>query len=394
MMTFVQCKKTNWYENYRENDKSPFGTYIIYNEADKLFNNNEVIYLKENIFDYLAENYVDIEENYANYICIKSSADKLHGIGLKDLLDFVYNGNDAFLALNYFSDELKEILEFETQNSDKTIFAPVNLKKLKGELYLENNDFDKQNFSYDRNLRKNFFESYNDEKTIVLGTQKILNVDEPVFIKIYHGKGAVYLHTQPIVFSNYNLLNNNYKYAENALSYLPNKKTLWDPQVMEGDFASNNSSESRESVFKFFLQNPSLKWSLYIFFFGLLLFMLFNARRKQRPIPIIPELKNSTVEFTHTIANLYLRENDHKGLVDKKIQYFLERVRRKYYINTNNLNDSFVKSLALKSGKSKTATNYLINTIISLNKKYECTQDELYRLNTLIDNFFKLNKNG
>ena len=394
MMTFVQCKKTNWYENYRENDKSPFGTYIIYNEADKLFNNNEVIYLKENIFDYLAENYVDIEENYANYICIKSSADKLHGIGLKDLLDFVYNGNDAFLALNYFSDELKEILEFETQNSDKTIFAPVNLKKLKGELYLENNDFDKQNFSYDRNLRKNFFESYNDEKTIVLGTQKILNVDEPVFIKIYHGKGAVYLHTQPIVFSNYNLLNNNYKYAENALSYLPNKKTLWDPQVMEGDFASNNSSESRESVFKFFLQNPSLKWSLYIFFFGLLLFMLFNARRKQRPIPIIPELKNSTVEFTHTIANLYLRENDHKGLVDKKIQYFLERVRRKYFINTNNLNGSFVKSLALKSGKSKTATNYLINTIISLNKKYECTQDELYRLNTLIDNFFKLNKNG
>ena len=45
-------------------------------------------------------------------------------------------------------------------------------------------------------------------------------------------------------------------------------------------------------------------------FFSLLLFMRFNARRKQRPIPIIEPLKNSTVEFTHTIANLYLKEKE------------------------------------------------------------------------------------
>ncbi len=393
-MTFVQCKQTNWYENFREKEKSPFGTYIIFNETQKVFNTNEVIYLEENIFDYLAENYRDTLENYANYICIKPKADKLTGIGLKDLLDFVYNGNDAFLALNYYSTEMKSVLGIETQNDDQNVFAPANLKKLKGDLHLENINFSKQDFSFDRNLRKHYFESFNEEKTIVLGTQKISNTNQPVFIKIYHGKGAIYLHTQPIVFTNYFLLKDNYQYAENVLSYLGDRKILWDPQMKTGDYTSNNSSESRESVFKFFLQNPSLKWSLFVFFFGVLVFMLFNARRKQRPIPIIPELKNSTLEFTHTIANLYLRENDHKSLVDKKISYFLEKVRRNYLIDTTNLNSSFVKNLASKSGNTITATNFLINTIIALNKKYECTQDELYRLNSLIDNFFKLNKHG
>lgn len=395
-LVFTQCTKTNWYENYREKEKSPFGTYILYNEASTLFNKQEVELLNENIYDYLATNFRDKEsEDFGNYVCIKFSADKLTQMGVQDLLDFVYEGNDAFIALNHYTYILQDALDFDTDNEDNQVFAPANLKELKGKLLLKNDKFETQEYEFDRNLRRHYFTRFNEQKTQVLGTLEIFGVEKPVFIKIYHGKGAVYLHTQPIAFTNYNLLKDNYTYAENVFSYLPDRKVLWDPQIHRSKLSENyNNDEGRESVFSFFMQNPSLKWSLYIFLLSLLLFMLFNARRKQRAIPVITELKNSTVEFTHTIANLYFKENDHKDVIDKKIKYFLERVKRIYLIETTNLNETFIEILASKSGNSLDATNYLIKTIIDLNKKDMCTQHELYRLNTLIDNFFNPNING
>ncbi len=396
LLLFAQCQPTNWHENYREKEKSPFGTHIIFNESENLFNTSEKEVLKQNILDYLIVNYQQEEADFGNYICIKFAANKLSESGINELLRFVYKGNDAFISLNYFSQELQNLLDFSTENLDEKVFSPVNLKEFGGDLSLNNTDFKQHNFSFDRNLRRHYFTSFNEDKTIVLGTQEIsASINEPNFIKIYHGKGAIYLHTQPIAFTNYYLLDKeNYKYAENVLSYLPDRKILWDPQIKHADYSPKDSSDDRESVFKFFMQNPSLKWSLYVFLFGLLLFMAFNARRKQRPIPIIDELKNSSVEFTHTIANLYLKENDHKNTIDKKILYFLEKIRRRYLIETSNLNKDFIKKLASKSGNTFERTNYLINTIIALNKKSIGTKDELYRLNKLIENFFNSNNHG
>ena len=42
---------------------------------------------------------------------------------------------------------------------------------------------------------------------------------------------------------------------------------------------------------------------------------------------------------------------DHDNLIEKKITYFLEYIRRVYYLDTQILNDKFVKNLSLKSGK-------------------------------------------
>lgn len=388
MLLFISCKKTNWQENFREKEKSPFGTYVLFNEAKELFDTKEVHYLKENVYDYLYHNFEE-DEDFGNYICIKSSAYRLNETGLNDLLSSVYNGSNLFLSLNYFSEFLKETLEITTNNLDKNVFTPSILKALEGKFTLENEAFKEQTYTFDRNIRRHYFLTYNEKNTIVLGKTEIDGEKVPNFIKIYHGKGAVYLHTNPIVFTNYYLLNGNEEYVEQLLSYLPLKNVLWDPQIKSSKLSKNN--DNKESIFKFFLQHPTLKWFLFVSLFGLLLFMIFNARRKQRPIPIIEPLKNSTVEFTHTIANLYLKEKDHKNLVDKKIIYFLEKIRTKYLISTSNLNSQFIERLALKSGNNIANTKYLINTIITLNNKSECSEEELIVLNKMIENFFKNN---
>lgn len=53
LFTLVSCNETDWTESYKEKEKSPFGTYILHNEASSIFGEQEIITLKENIYDYL-----------------------------------------------------------------------------------------------------------------------------------------------------------------------------------------------------------------------------------------------------------------------------------------------------------------------------------------------------
>jgi hypothetical protein len=382
------CGKTNWNENFREKEKNPFGTYIVFNEAQELFNNEEILYLKENFYDYLFKNYETSEANFGTYVCIKNDAYKLTADGIDELLYFVANGNNAFLSLNQFSTNLREKLEITTNDLDKNVYSIEDLKALKGEFYLNNERFEQQPFTFDRNIRRHYFVTYNENTTIVLGSAKIDGEKVPNFMKIYHGKGAIYVHSNPVVFANYYLLKNKEQYTENVFSYLPSSTLLWDPQIKKSEY-SNQPDKNNKSVFKFFLQHKTLTWFLFVSLAGVLLFMLFNARRKQRAIPVMHPLENTTVAFTQTISSLYLKEEDHKNLVDKKIAFFLEQVRTKYLLNTNNLNKDFIQHLAAKSDNKIQNTKYLINTIITLHKKSECSEEELLGLHKMIENFFK-----
>lgn len=344
-----------------------------------------MLYLKQNIFDYLYNDFT-YNPDFGNYICIKNAAYKLREESLDELLVFVYHGNDAFISLNHFTDVQKEAFQIETENLNKDIFHKDQLKSLSGTLTLSNESFEKQSFTFDRNIRKHYFTSFNDN-TEVLGKIEIDGEFQPNFIKIHHGEGAIYLHTNPVVFTNYYLLTDKRQYTEQLLSYLPTKEIIWDPQIKSS--SSRDESDDGESIFKFFLQYDTLTWFLYTSFFSLLLFMLFNARRKQRAIPIIEPLKNSTVEFTQTIASLYLKEKNHKNIADKKIIYFLEKVRSKYLIDTSKLDDEFIKRLALKSGNKLENTRYVIRTIIAMQKNEECSEEQLITLNRMIHNFLQ-----
>ena len=92
--------------------------------------------------------------------------------------------------------------------------------------------------------------------------------------------------------ANYSLLQDmGAAYSSIALSYVKNSSNLyWDQYYTRG-------REGAESPMRVFLQNYSLRWAFYIAVFSLLLFVLYEMKRRQRIIPIIPPLNNTTVEF-------------------------------------------------------------------------------------------------
>ena len=201
------------------------------------------------------------------------------------------------------------------------------------------------------------------------------------FIKINYGKGHVYLHTEPLILTNYYLLKpQNKKYVEDVFSYLPNRKTIW--------FIEAKSSESpqKSSPLSFILANPALRYAWYLFLVGLLLFVIFNVKRKQRVVPILEPLKNTSVDFVKSIGNLYLQEGDFHDMMAKKSQYFLHRVRLDLMIDTKDLNEIFAQKLHLKTGKNLDKINEALVLIKKSEDPYSSVvKEDLLSLNRILD---------
>lgn len=355
----------DWRKNFDVNEKSPFGLFVFNQEVKDLFKNN----LKKvdvTAYDYYNEN----QKKPHNIIVIESEIDTE---SWNKILDEVSKGSDAMLIIAKMPKEISDSIGFyDSQIS----FEDKNVMKLTDKKY--QNDFIKlDKFPSGRGF------SYIKPGVEVLGkTVEEDNSDQANFIKAKLGKGNIYVHCEPLFLTNYYLLKSgNTKYAQDVFSYLKDRETLW--------FVEANTKESRFFM-RFILGNPALKYAWWLLLSGLVLFIFFNAKRKQRIVPIIEPLKNTSLDFVKSIGNLYLQEGDFHDMMAKKAQYFLNKVRLDLLIDTQNLDDEFAKKLQLKTGKNIEIINESVSLIKKAQDPYASVmKEDLIRMNKLLDDILK-----
>ena len=373
---FSKPKQINWSQTYNETHKRPYGTYILYNELQNLFKESQVEDIRKTPYEYFNDLYDSEDSTYltkGNYLFIDRFVDT-DQVSSELLLNFSEEGNNIFISSNYPPEIFKDSLNFDVQND-------FNLQG-KAVLSFANNQFKNDSITIEKGLNNIYISEVDSSITTVLGYQKFDSISRINFIKITYGKGNIFIHLQPAVFTNYQLLQkDNKKYAAAALSYLPEDTLFYDSR-------NKSNKELGDSVMRYILKQPALKWAWFMALITLIFFMVFNAKRKQRVVKVIKPLENTTVAFTKTIGNLYYETKDHDNLIDKKITYFLEYIRRVYYLDTQLLDEKFIKFLSLKSGKNKVETKKLIDLITYLRAKRECTENDLLRLNKSIEDFY------
>jgi hypothetical protein len=246
----------------------------------------------------------------------------------------------------------------------------LSLEKQKGKKY-----------DFSRAVGSTYFDSIDSKRIQVLGYQENKTQKHANFIRVPFGNGSFLLHTQPPAFTNYYLLKGRHsRYAEGLLSYIPEGTVYWYSQAFD------KRTEISDSKWRYILSQPALRWALWIAIIVLVIFILFNAKRKQRVIPEIAPLKNTTVDFAKTIGNLYYQEGNHHTIIEKKIIYFLEHIRNEYNIDTYSLDDAFIEKMHLKTGKPMEN----IEKTVSLIKKYRhgltSTEADVLAINKAIEN--------
>ena len=371
-------KPINWTPTYSISDKIPFGLYVFDQEMKTLLHPDSLIRINTTPYEYFDPlyDYDTLVQNYTTkgtFIAINEFSN-IDDESIKELLYFSSHGNTVFLSMKTMPQILLDSLKVDYR-SDFEISNNTSL-------WLTNGNFGPEKYNLVEGLGNNYFSKIDSSTTTILGYQ---GTDKAFanFIKVPYKQGNLYLHLQPTAFTNFHLLKgNHHEYAEKVLSYVPKGNVYWHTKGLTDGYISQNPM-------RFIFSQPALKTAWYLFLLGMLIFILFNAKRKQRIVPIVPPLENTTVEFTKTIGNLYFQEGNHHTMVEKKIIYLLDKIRREYLLDTTILDEKFVQKLQHKTGKDATDLKQLCYKINQHRKgHYESVENDLVEINTLIEKIF------
>ncbi len=393
----------DWTENYYAKDKRPYGAKVLVEMLPSLFPGQKINTPQVSLYKRKGE------LRQGNYLFVNNDF-FLHQSDLNQLLELVYNGSNAFIAAANLSQKLEDTLDIESQYVWAATAVRVNFVEQK---FRSKNPYEYKHINYLYGILRE--DSSTLAPPVQLGTvqindikaSKTANRTATNFIAIPWGKGFFFIHTMPQAFSNYNTVHpHNAEYIAKAMSYLPDREVFWEDFYTEDTYAStetdegtvwdetkatpmrkNEEQQESGSVFRFLLSEPPLTWAFYLTLLALVLFVFFEAKRRQRIVPVIKPLANSTLEFTETVGKLYFQHGDHRNIAEKKITYFLDYIRHKYYLNTNQIDDAFYFALSQKSGREKGEIETLFRYIQYIQKQGIITEDQLLDLNRRIQDF-------
>jgi len=371
-------KPINWSQTYSRYDKIPYGTFIFRDMVEKLYpgticlNNNEPPYVS-------LEPYLE-DDGYKNqsgnlYIAVSNSFIP-DSFDTDHILSFVSRGNTALIAAYYFSGDFTDTLGFE-------------------ETYIwEGNDSTQSKEHFVNRHLKHTSDYYFRKGIVVRGFDKIdtanahvIAVDDdnrPTILKYNIGNGSMIICSNPVAFTNYTIMSHkNRGYFERVLAYIPPVygDIIWDDYYAIG-------KREPQSPFRYLLSQEPLRYALWIGIIGTCIYLFWFGRRKQRIIPIVPPITNTTLEFAHTVGTLYFERGNHKNIAEKKITHFLEFIRSRFYMKTNVLDKAFQAELYEKSGIELMNIERLCAHIDAIRQSSTISEESMVSICTSIDDFY------
>lgn len=236
--------------------------------------------------------------------------------------------------------------------------------------------------------------------TIVDEKERIERIDTfaikkiPVAVSVPYGKGEVIFVSSPLLFTNYGMLEGNTSvYIFRLMSYLAGLPVYRTEAYVKTDAML----VAEQSPFREFIKRPPLRWALYLALLGVVLFMIFTARRRQRVIPIMSKPTNRSLEFIQLIGTLYYQRKDHVNLVRKKFKLFAEELRKTAGVDISEVNtdDSEYLLLAEKTGMNSDRLKKVIRQIrLVLHSESNISVEEMRSLIDAMDAIVSHAKNG
>lgn len=236
--------------------------------------------------------------------------------------------------------------------------------------------------------------------TIVDEKERIERIDTfaikkiPTAVSVPYGKGEVIFVSSPLLFTNYGMLEGNtFVYIFRLMSYLADLPVYRTEAYVKTDAML----VAEQSPFREFIKRPPLRWALYLALLGVVLFMIFTARRRQRVIPIMSKPANRSLEFIQLIGTLYYQRKDHVDLVRKKFKLFAEELRKTAGVDISDVNtdDREYLLLAEKIGMNSDRLKKVIRQIrLVLHSEGNISVEEMRSLIDAMDTIVRHAKNG
>jgi hypothetical protein len=333
----------------------------------------------------------------------------------KRLLEFVNMGGRALIVSSYLTDLIED-----------TLFQRQVCKGPEGGFYHNPSLFDTSVYCY---LTPNEKQEYGTEYAVYEKEKKIYNqwqhlsvnqicsavnwqkkgsyrANQVNYAAIKFGEGSFMLHRTPLVFTNLHMIRPAARaYVQQVLAELNTEHIIYDryAKTVEARNAASRRAKGlktmRDSgILSTMLREPALAFAWFIFLGMMGLFLVFGSKREQRIIPVIPPLRNQSLQFVQSLARLQFLEQNFKAVCKQDMRFFLNTVREKCNITvpmqangTVQYNDTLIAQIAKSSGFPEARlrdifTQYNACTI------YEPSGNMMTDLHTSIEQFIHFKK--
>jgi hypothetical protein len=378
--------KYRWTENYDYDNVQPYGLKLVVDILSVSDSKSKFVFINEPPQHFINDKdtgalYMFIGEKY---ICDSSFS--------HHLTDFVKRGNNAFISSIGGEHWLFSILTNERH-------AFLNTNYLNDSIIHVKFDNPKTSYKFDHKHGKKL-ENYKwvgldslflKDSLAMFGFEPVSFINNELVdcMRIKYGKGWFIFHSSPLFFTNYSLSKKEgLDYINHLIAAYKKPRVLWD-EFSKSPLDNASFKSNHESPLRFILSERSLRWSWYLLCFFVLLFVIFNSKRKQAPIPLMPANNNTTIEYIDSIAMLYYKGNSTSFLTEEIMKQFLSFVKHKYKISTSLNKEEIPGILAPLSGIPE-------NDLIQLFKYYkeslysfEDSSRNVIELHRLIEKFYQ-----
>lgn len=373
-MEALKPKEIDWRATYSTFDKTPYGCSALFELSSDLFPDQEISRVHVSCADY-----IDTIDQGHTLVFIAEDI-YFDDVSQDKLLEYLSRGNSAFLSGEFIDPNLLDTLGVMADVSSFDFVATKQSYKIhEARAVIDTNAI----IGF---LKPESYFSFEDSLDIGIKEIGFCN-SNPNFISIPVGEGEIFLHLEPLLFTNYCMLRgNSVSYVEKAFLQLNTTDIIWDDYMNYGDRKSS-------SPLRVLLKSDSLRYAYYMAITLLLLFLVFAGKRKQKMIPVLEHQQNASLGFINTLSNLYLSHNNHKIIASHHINAFRIHARNQYFINWNDSLEVNIQRLSKKTGMDELQISNLFLLIKKIEAQSKINETELLKLTKSIQTVI-YRKNG
>ena len=370
-------------ERYGPMDTKPFGAYTAFQMLVNIYPDKSIILTKKAFATFYHETQFDSASLYVNI----SNKYFVSDADAQALLNFVYDGNTAFISASQIDSNLMtRIYSRQVTGDFLNMLAPAKHRRSSVSL-LPDDYSSRDSFTYYYRPFSGYFSEIHGDRGRITGYN---DEGKPNFIIFFWGKGRLFLHCAPRAFSNYFLLTgSNHLYLKQVMQMMNERpgNVFYDNFYNKKNFRQEDDKSF--SALDEILKHPALAIAFWISFALLLLYIFFGGKRKQRIVPVIDPVINTSIAFTEAVTGLYLSEKNNKNIAEKMISYFSEYIRTRYFLHLHAPNKDFITVLSKKSGVGAEQVQSLYSNIQQVGLAQDVSDFELLSLNEQIQQFYK-----
>lgn len=366
---------TDWTASYHKNDKKPLGGMVFFEALENWAGPGKFEEVNVPVFEFLSD-----PDALGTYFLFNREISFQHSASVDLLLEWVSEGNTLFIAASNMDGILMDSLGLKTKelpDNEQPLLLRFTNPNLKNEVQIDQEKV----FPLVR-----FTQVHPDSTTVLAQIHPVHQQEDSAadlyFIRHQLGKGQILVHTLPMVFSNYFLLQDeNMLYMESLLAYLPEgNKLYYDNYYKDGKTIAS-------SPLYLFLSYRPLKSAYYLTLGMGLLWIIFGGKRRQRAIPVINPLRNQSLTFIQDLTGIYQKKSDYKSMTGYQIKYLTAYLKQKHHLNLYEQRDLAIQTLSERFELNQPRVRNDLDFIEKINNQTVIAIPDLMALNRIVETY-------